>query len=409
MPSDTALGSASTAHRSSDIPTVRRHSVLTVAGLFAGVGGIEVGLDQAGHRTVLLCEIDAHAQRVLHFRFPGVPLSGDIRDLHDIPGVDVVAAGFPCQDLSQAGRTAGISGANSGVVDEVFRLVAQASRRPGWILLENVPFMLRLDGGRALKYVIERLERLGFSWAYRVVDTRAFGIPQRRLRVLLLASRDGDPRSVVLAQEVGEPRVPSFRGLANGFYWTEGTRGLGWAVDAIPTLKGGSTIGIPSPPAVWLPDDRIVTPDVRDAERLQGFSPDWTLPANGAGERKGVRWKLIGNAVSVPVARWIGAMLAWPGEYDPSLDARLRAGQPWPAAAWGGRGAAYAAAGRSAWPVSYPYTHLADFLEYGGSPLSARATEGFLRRVHASRLRFPPGFVGAIETHLTRVGRGIAA
>ena len=82
-------------------------------------------------------------------------------------------------------------------------------------------------------------------------------------------------------------------------------------VNAIPTLKGGSTVGVPSPPAIWLPDGRFVTPDIRDAERLQGFAVDWTRPAETV-RRRSFRWKLVGNAVSVPVAKWVGDRLAKP-------------------------------------------------------------------------------------------------
>ncbi len=151
---------------------------LSVVGLFAGIGGIEVGLHSAGHRTVLLCEIDPAAQRVLREHFPEVPLTADVRELESIPDAGICAAGFPCQDLSQAGRTEGIRGTNSGLVAEVFRLVERAN--PRWLLLENVPFMLQLDRGAAMRFLTRSLERLGFNWAYRVVDTRAFGLPQRR-------------------------------------------------------------------------------------------------------------------------------------------------------------------------------------------------------------------------------------
>src|SRR5437879_2341375 len=160
---------------------------LTVAGLFAGIGGIELGLHRAGHETALLCEIDPAASAVLKMRFPGVRLEPDITKLSTLPEVDVIAAGFPCQDLSQAGRTAGISGSRSGLVGKVFELISNATRKPRWLLLENVPFMLQLDAGQAMRYVTDELERLGFMWAYRVVDARAFGLPQRRLRVILLA------------------------------------------------------------------------------------------------------------------------------------------------------------------------------------------------------------------------------
>ena len=174
---------------------------LSVAGLFAGIGGIELGLHQAGHASALLCEIDPGARRVLETRFPDVPIARDVRELTTVGRVDLMAAGFPCQDLSQAGRTAGITGNNSSLVRHVFRLLDATRRRwPRWLLLENVSFMLHLDRGKAMRHLIDELEARGFTWAYRVVDTRAFGLPQRRHRVILLASRTEDPRTFCSAK-----------------------------------------------------------------------------------------------------------------------------------------------------------------------------------------------------------------
>jgi DNA (cytosine-5)-methyltransferase 1 len=359
----------------------------------------------------MLCEIDAGASRVLRTRFAHVPLTSDVRQLETIGRVDLLSAGFPCQDLSQAGRTAGIAGKNSGLVGHVFRLLDACGRRaPRWLMLENVSFMLHLDRGRAMQHLIDELEARGFAWAYRVVDTRAFGLPQRRHRVILVASRSDDPREVLLAQDQGEDSTPSSASEWCGFYWTEGIRGLGWAEDAIPTLKGGSTIGIPSPPAIWSPKDgAIFTPDVRDAERLQGFEPDWTLPAlDVPGVRRGHRWKLVGNAVSVPVARWVGEQLARPGAFTLTTSTRTRPGAPWPKSAWGHNGKAFAA-DVSMWPVRWPREHLADFLRYPVTPLSERAAAGFLERTHRGSLRFRPGFREAVERHVHRMRRSAVA
>jgi DNA (cytosine-5)-methyltransferase 1 len=376
---------------------------LRTLGLFAGIGGIEKGLGAAGHDAVALCEIDDGATAVLEKHFPGVRLHRDICQLRAIPrGVDLVAAGFPCQDLSQAGQTAGITGSRSGLVGHVFRLLEK--RRAPWVLIENVPFMLQLGKGRALEVIVGELERLGYRWAYRVVDTLAFGLPQRRERVFLLASRKGDPRSVLFADEAGEPapRVPA-RTRAFGFYWTEGVRGLGSAIDAVPTLKGGSTIGIPSPPAIVLPRrDRIVTPDIRDAERLQGFEPDWTLPAQSGRRRTGHRWKLVGNAVTVDVARWIGTRLRSPGEYDSSWDQPLPRGSAWPTAAWSDGSRRYAV-NISTWPVAKEGPPIDKFLLYEKRNLSARATTGFLGRLRSSSLRRPKWFEPVLESHLARM------
>ena len=381
---------------------------LRVAGLFAGIGGVERGLHSAGHHTEVLCEVAPAAQRVLRARFRDVALLDDIRAVESLPRVDLVAAGFPCQDLSQAGRTAGIGGSRSSLVGEVFRLLAEA--RPRWLLLENVPFMLRLERGKAMRYLANELQERGYNWAYRVVDTRSFGLPQRRRRVLLLASRSEDPRPVLYADDAG-PRPPEHAfsdrqravlptGVACGFYWTEGTRGLGWAVDATPTLKGGSAVGIPSAPAILLPSGRIGTPDIRDAERLQGFPADWTAPAtDDPRKRNGPRWKLVGNAVSVPVARWLGRSLAKPKAYRAEHARRHEDGAPWPTAAWSMGGAVHVA-DVSMWPKHYQCRPLETFLRYPIVPLSVRATTGFRSRTKRSSLRFPAGFLEAVDAYL---------
>ena len=384
---------------------------LRVAGLFAGIGGIEAGLKKAGHATELLCEIDPGAMRVLQKRFPDTRVADDVRHLKSIGDVDLVTAGFPCQDLSQAGRTAGIRGRQSGLVAQVFRLLDASKRVPRWLLLENVSFMLQLDRGQGMRFLVDQLESRGFIWAYRVVDTLAFGLPQRRQRVILLASQTEDPREILFADDAAPVSTEFSKDFWCGFYWTEGLRGLGWAVDAVPTLKGGSTIGIPSPPAIWNPlDGSITTPEIRDAERLQGFEADWTLPAlDVAGVRRGHRWKLIGNAVSVPVARWVGQRLANPGEFDESRIAqRVRTGMAWPKAAFGRRGTEARSIDASMWPVAWPKDHLADFIQYPRLPLSARAAAGFKSRLDVSPLKYPPQFGAALASYVRRATRPIA-
>lgn len=375
---------------------------LSVAGLFAGIGGLEYGLKKAGHHAELLCEIDEAASRVLATHFKGVELKHDVREVRSLPKVDMVTAGFPCQDLSQAGRTAGIQGKKSGLVGEVFRLIRSA--KPTWLLLENVPFMLSLDKGAAMKFLVEEIESLGYRWAYRVVDSRAFGLPQRRRRVLFLASKTEDPAPILFTDEAGEPEpVKHKRRVANGFYWTEGSTGLGWAVDAVPTLKSGSTLGIPSPPAIWLPDDRIVTPEIRDAERLQGFDENWTACwSDSESPRMGPRWKMVGNAVSVPVAHWVGERLASGGksvETGPSLASLDK----WPTAAVGSKRSGRFAVARSEWPRDGKGASLTNFLKHEGKPLSRKATAGFLKRARASSLKFQDGFLDAVQGHLSRL------
>lgn len=393
---------------SATVPTAENSRRLTVAGLFAGIGGIELGLSRAGHESSLLCELDPGAARVLGRRFPGVPLRRDVRLLKGVGAVDLLVGGFPCQDLSQAGRTAGIKGKNSSLVGQVFRLLDAQGHGPKWLMLENVSFMLQLDRGRGMRFLVDELEKRRFSWAYRVVDTRAFGLPQRRQRVILLASRTEDPRTVLFADDATPVDAKQTKHTWCGFYWTEGSRGLGWAVDAVPTLKGGSTLGIPSPPAIWNPRNGFIgTPEIRDVERLQGFDADWTLPALEAeGVRRGHRWKLIGNAVSVPVAEWVGTRLARPGVFD---DARIgeviRPGVSWPKAAFGRKGSPSVAVNVSLWPLSIENEHLSDFIRFPLAPLSLRAAAGFKSRLDMSSLRYSPEFGDAVARYVKRAER----
>jgi DNA (cytosine-5)-methyltransferase 1 len=291
-------------------------------------------------------------------------------------------------------------------VSHIFRLLDSSPSSPGWLLIENVSFMLQLDSGRAMRYLVDELERRRFAWAYRVVDSRAFGLPQRRQRVILLASRDGDPRPLLLGEDSQPEERPFSTEYHCGFYWTEGTRGLGWAVDAVPTLKGGSGLGIPSPPAIWNPrTGEIATPEIRDAERLQGFEADWTLPSvEVEGVRSGHRWKLVGNAVSVSVARWIGERLTRETTVKPIPAKLLPRGVSWPRSAWGYAGKVYSPSA-SMWPVTNQRPHLSEFLRFPMNPLSARASNGFLRRAQNSSLAFQRGFLDAVSRHAARMDR----
>lgn len=374
---------------------------MNVAGLFAGIGGIELGLAASGFHASLLCEFDRAALAVLRARFPGTRLTEDIRELDKLPReIDLVTAGFPCQDLSQAGQTKGIVGERSGLVAEVFRLLRHGDIPE--VLIENVPFMLQLDRGQAMRVLTRNLEDLGYRWAYRVLDALAFGVPQRRHRVFLFASKRRDPGSVLFRSDAAE-RIPREReGRACGFFWTEGERGLGWAVDAVPTLKGGSTIGVPSPPAIWFPDGRIETPDIRDAERLQGFPAEWTS-ATETVARATFRWKQVGNAVAVPVIDWIGQGLVRPSAAVCRTTGPIDVDRRWPRAGMLVDGQPMQVEA-SLWPIERDRPPLADFLRYPTRPLSARATVGFLSRLHKGHLRLAEGFLDAVESHAVRMG-----
>ena len=376
-----------------------------MAGLFAGIGGIESGLDAAGHETSLLCELDPWALEVLDREFPDCRKHPDITTLKKLPKVDLVAAGFPCQDLSLAGTRAGLEGTRSGLVSEVFRLIGD--RPPEFLLFENVLHLLRLGRGSSMRWLLGAIEDHGYRWAYRVVDSRGFGLPQRRLRVIVLASNgDVDPAGVLFSDQVPAEVDDSIgrleAGHTYGFYWTEGRRGVGWAKDSVPPIKGGSGLGIPSPPAVFDPSKETAgTPTIRDAERLQGFQPGWTDVTLGGSEvREGRRWRMVGNAVSVPLAGWLGDALAEEHTWTPPPDlAEMQPHRPLPRGGFGSTEGRYAVDCSTHVEVAV-HQKISEFLDEPLKPLSRRALTGYVRRADSTegrRRKWPDGFLQALE------------
>lgn len=373
--------------------------------LFAGIGGIEVGLKKSGIESIQFCEIDPLAQRVLKKHFPEVPIMDDVQKLKVIPKCDILTAGFPCQDISQAGPKKGIEGERSGLVSHLFRALSARDKkqRPEWILIENVSNIISLHGGDAMAYLTDQLERLGYSWAYRVVDARAFGVPQRRLRMVLVASIHEDVRQVIFAQNIENPPVDDSIGEVDenayyGFYWTEGRLGLGWARNAVPTLKNGSTIGIPSPPAIWVPHENLFgTPDIRDAERMQGFTTNWTLVSTSdTRQQRNNRWRQVGNAVCTKVTEWVGRQITNPRRGHIPQGVPFVSGR-WPKACWGAHGEKFAV-DLSTWPVMWQQHPLSQFLRYPIKPLSFRGASGFHdRALRSTLIRYPERFLRSLE------------
>jgi DNA (cytosine-5)-methyltransferase 1 len=343
-----------------------------------------------------------------------VPVALDVRRTDELlerisRKSNLLTAGFPCTGLSQAGTTRGFAGGRSSLIRETIDLLRR--RQFPNLLIENVPNWRHLHGGDYLREVLGALEDLGYRWAYRTIDARAFGLPQRRLRIFLFATLKGDPRDVLFHGDTApEASVIPLDEVAHGFYWTEGTRGLGWGEDCIPTLKGGSSIGIPAPPAILMPTMAIVTPAMVDGERLQGLPSGWTDfeerdPLVGGGRfNKRRRWMLIGNAVNVEVSTWIGKRLRDHKAFSGEPGSILSEGDSWPAAAWFD-GKVRRRANLGTWPVDRKLKPLAGFLSAPGVPLSIRATAGFYKRIKASSLSFKPGFVEAVGRHLRRMER----
>ena len=164
---------------------------MKVLDLFSGIGGFALGLEAAGFETAAFCEIDPYAQKVLKKNWPGVPIYDDVRRItadrlvSDGVGVDVITGGFPCQDISTAGRQAGIDGERSGLWSECARLLREI--RPRYAIFENVTNLLTGDGGDWFKRVLWDISSVGYDAEWHCIPASAIGAHHHRDRVWIVA------------------------------------------------------------------------------------------------------------------------------------------------------------------------------------------------------------------------------
>lgn len=156
---------------------------LTFGSLFSGIGGIDLGLERAGMTCKWQVEIDEYAQKVLAKHWPNVARYGDIRTVgnHNLEAVDLLCGGFPCQDISIAGKRAGITGERSGLWKEFSRLICEL--RPRFVLVENVPALLNWG----IDTVLADLAASGYNAEWRVLSAAALGAPHIRERIFIVA------------------------------------------------------------------------------------------------------------------------------------------------------------------------------------------------------------------------------
>lgn len=181
---------------------------LRVLDLFSGIGGFSLGLERTGgFETVAFCEIEDYPRRVLAKHWPGVPCYDDVRTLtadalsRDGIAVDVICGGFPCQDISFAGKRAGLEGERSGLWGEYARLIGEL--RPRFVIVENVPGLLNLGMGT----VLGDLSTLGYDATWDCIPAAAVGAPHRRDRVWLIGYAD-DGMEPTQPVDDEAPRLP---------------------------------------------------------------------------------------------------------------------------------------------------------------------------------------------------------
>jgi DNA (cytosine-5)-methyltransferase 1 len=160
---------------------------VNVLDLFSGIGGFSLGLERAGMRTTAFCEINPYCRRALAKHWPSVPIYEDVRTLtaehlaRDGISVDLICGGFPCQDISSAGKRVGIEGERSGLWSEYIRLIREV--RPRYVIVENVADLLH----RGMGTVLGDLASSGYDAEWRCLSASFVGLPQSRPRVWIVA------------------------------------------------------------------------------------------------------------------------------------------------------------------------------------------------------------------------------
>lgn len=194
----------------------------TAVSLFAGIGGFDLALERQGVKVVASVEIDKKAQDVLRRHFPNSTIFGDItgvtgeqlRAAGFEPANGIITGGFPCQDLSVAGKRAGLAGKRSGLFWEICRLLDET--RAQTFILENVPGLLSSNGGKDMAVVIEALVERGYRVGWRLLDAQYFGIPQRRRRVFIVGCLGNSGQSPAEILAISEGRAGYLEAINQG-------------------------------------------------------------------------------------------------------------------------------------------------------------------------------------------------
>lgn len=260
---------------------------MNVGELFAGIGELGLGMERAGHVLSWQVEIDPYARRVLEKNFPTARRWDDVRTFPPDPkedwAVDIITGGFPCQDISCAGKGRGLTGEKSGLWFEMLRIIRLL--RPRFVIVENVPALTT----RGLGSVLGGLSQAGYDAEWRTLSAQEFGAPHIRERLFIIAYTNGDQlRSADRGRQIGASRKSSNELRDNGETW----------------IMADS----PHDGALW----RKQFSPRGEGERLGNW---WAVEseldrvANGIPARMD-RLRCLGNAVVPQVAEYIGRLIS---------------------------------------------------------------------------------------------------
>lgn len=299
--------------------------MMTFGSLFAGIGGFDLGFERAGMRCVWQVERDRQCLELLASKWPDVQRVNDVvraryateqrfagrLDTAALVRPDIICGGFPCQDFSVAGKRRGLAGSRSGLFWTMRRIIGIL--RPTWFVFENVPGLLSSNAGRDMGAVVGSLVDSGYGVAWRVLDSQFFGLAQRRKRVFIVGHLgdvrraaavlfDGESmsRNSPPSREAGEGIAGTLESRTNGggFPGSDGAMS-GHVVAMALNAKNGKRYDAESETFVNNRQGvRRLMPI--ECERLQGFPDNWTT-----GFSDSARYRMLGNAVSVPVTEWL--------------------------------------------------------------------------------------------------------
>jgi DNA (cytosine-5)-methyltransferase 1 len=368
--------------------------------LFSGIGGLELADPPES-----FCEIDEDCRSFLSYKYPNSEIHDDVMT-YTPQRASLVLGGWPCQDISVAGLQKGLSGERSGLFFKMVDIAVEAKAHT--IIAENVPNLLRLEKGNNFRYVIKSLHEAGFEYvAWRTLNARQFGLPHQRRRVFIVASKQKR-----VARRLFR-RIPSFKGEATnepesaGFYWTAGIHGINFSVGYSPTLKVGSALSIPSPPAVYFHGNvRRITPP--EALLLQGFNPEDFEEVTP----KAI-YRMTGNAVARPVGLFVAESVNGGDKNQrapklvpevsrqlglfPDSDSRFEVAKRWPESGMAFGKEEFKFIDDQEIPLSTSLDGIIDMENQ--TELSVRAASGLLRRLAKSGKPCPP----EVHRALTRI------
>jgi DNA (cytosine-5)-methyltransferase 1 len=287
-----------------------------VASFFTGIGGFDIGFEQAGFDVNFQCEIQTFCRSVSNHHWPQIPCGIDIMtiDPESIPDAEVWCGGFPCQDLSVASGSKGRHGLNGSRSGLFFRLSELAQiKKPRVILIENVHGLLSSNNGKDFAELLHTLSSLNYAVSWRLLNSRYFGLPQSRPRIYICAWMDSP---ITAGDTLFENRSPlRLKNERAAFLTTSWKRDISpippklafclAATSGRHTGTDWSRTYIP-----YIDEVRRLTP--LECERLQGFPDHWTklhLSNIDAEKSDSLRYHALGNAVSVAVVKWVATRI----------------------------------------------------------------------------------------------------